>query len=206
MDDWLVEAQRFFGIFYPDPWGRSTNPIWLSYFSIGWFNRQLDNFEVAFNPTKKRGTVCLGLHFPLPRLDLPSSGLTSPRTVWVWCLLKQERLTIFFPKSNFFSLPIYLPSDPMLKIWWSLENLMHSLPSPEMYPFPPQPFGKGVMRRRFGAIVSNVAWWWSLWGRFLGVGQRAGVIFSFHSCWRFPKMDWGSWIEIFGSLTWYWCN
>ena len=74
---------------------------------------------------------------------------------------------IFFQNEiQFFSLAIYLPSDPMLKIWWSLENLMHSLPSPEMYPFPPQPFGKGVMRRRFGAIVSNVAW------RFWGVGKN----------------------------------
>ena len=105
-----------------------------------------------------------------------------------------------FQNPNCFPSNVYVFSDPC----WSLKNLVHSSPRTIPFPWCSCHFSvgplrvAGVMRHRFGAIVSNVAWWssWRFWGpKVFGVwGHVENYV---HSCWRFLK-----WIDEVGLKFW----
>ena len=170
------------------------------------------NFEGAFNPTKKRGTVCLGLHLPIPQADPPMNfnRLTSPIVSLNLESLLKTRKTGQMLQNPIFSLAMYI----FFKIWWSLKNLMHSSPRTIPFPWCSCYFSVGPSGLQVSCVTDSGRSFQMLPGDHLafGVGDCGGQRFLvFGDMWKIMsihvgdfwnglmKLDWN-----FGSLTWYW--
>ncbi len=152
----------------------------------------------------------MGLHLPICQADPPMnfSRLTSPSVSLNLESLLKTRKTDQMLQNLIFSLAMYI----FFQI--HVENMM-IIEKPHALFTQNHPFSlvqllflrgplrvAGVMRHRFGAIVSNVAWWSScvwggrLWGpKVFGVwGHVENYV---HSCWRFLK-----WIDEVGLKFW----